>query len=129
MLIRKTLEHQVLPVPFHILTLWGIWCPEHVQPRIRCFYSVFTYFVIISDILLTTEVFIHLIVIIHNKEFELDVFFIFTSLMNGLYKALNILLTRKQIVKLLMKGFEDRWRFPRDDLEKKILQNYKFESW
>ncbi|NP_001164401.1 odorant receptor 105 isoform X1 [Nasonia vitripennis] len=129
MIIRKTLEHQVLPIPFHILTLWGIWCPEHVQPRLRRFYFAFTCIVIISEILLTTEVFINLIIIIRNKRFELDVFFILTSLMNGLYKALNILLTRKRIAKLITIGFEDRWRFPRDDSEKKILQNYKFESW
>lgn len=129
MLIYKTLEHRVLPVPFHILTLWGVWCPEDVKPWFKGIYSIFTYFVITSEILLTTEVFIHLIIIIYNNQFELDVFFIMTSLSNGLYKALDILLTRERIAKILTKGFDDRWRIPRDELEKKIVLHYSAESW
>lgn len=129
MLIFDSLEYKVLPVPFHVLTLCGLWCPDLRESWLRQVYLVFTYFIVSAELILTVEVIIKLIVIIYINEFELDVFFITTSLINGLYKGLNILRNRNHIVNLLTKGYDKRWRVPRDDLEKQILKDYFSESW
>ena len=129
MLIRKTLEHRVLPVPFHILTLVGVWCPKYVELKFKRIYAAFTFFVLLSEVLLTLEVIINFFIILRTQYFDLDVFFIMISLINGLYKGIYILQTRRRIENLLTSGFEDRWRIPRDDSEQMILADYSVESW
>uniref|UniRef100_A0ABD2WNV5 Odorant receptor n=1 Tax=Trichogramma kaykai TaxID=54128 RepID=A0ABD2WNV5_9HYME len=129
MLIKNSLEHQVLPVPFHLLTIWGVWCPENFNPSIKKVYSVFTIIVLAVQMSLTLGVSILFVMMISSKNFDLDIFFMMTSLINGMYKALNIFYYRKRILSLLTRGFEDRWHVPRDDYEKYILEIYFNESW
>lgn len=129
MIFLKTLEHRVLPVPFHILTMSGIWCPENAEPWFKRAYSAFTATVIILEVVLTVETAIYLVMAMRSNKFDMDVFFVLTSLTNGLYKALNILVARRRIQKLLIKGFGDRWQKPRDELEKIMLEDSFSEGW
>lgn len=106
-----------------------MWCPKDSESWFKRVYSVFTIIVITIDVMVTIEVAIFLIIGIQSNKFELEVFFIFTSLANGLYKGLNILIARRRIQKLFIRGFEDRWQKARDNSEETIIKDSFYEGW
>lgn len=106
-----------------------MWCPESAGTWFKRGYSVYTTIIIILDVMLTLQMAIFLVIIIQSHKFDLDVFFVLSALAIGLYKGLYVLLARRNIQKLLIKGFEDRWQTPRDITEKSIIKDSFSEGW
>ena len=105
-----------------------MWCPSNFEPGYKRTYTFFTYFIVLCMLSGCVAASIACVISLLNKEFDFDVFFITTSVLNAFYKALNILITRKSIERLLEKAFEKRWLEPRDEVEEKIIENFEKQS-
>jgi hypothetical protein len=125
---HKYLEYQVLPIPFHILRIIGLWYPKE-KSSIKFIYLLLTFIVIVPSVLLLIEVFIYVIKNIYKKEFDLNAFFVLLSLIVGLYKGLSVLLNRDRIMNLIMIGFKNYYEEPRSYLVESIAENCLKKSW
>lgn len=128
MFLDNSLEHRLLPVPFYILTAWGVWCPAYWSSLLKRLYSVYTAFIVIAKVLFITETFIYVVTSFSEGRFELAPLFVLTSVTNSTYKVVTILYNREWIVSIVKAAFDDRWNVPRDTMEEKIMKDFRRDT-
>lgn len=128
MLISQCLEYRILPIPFYIFTLSGVWCPGDWKPLTKILYRFYTVILVIASILFWFTLFINLVVTRDESEFFYENIFAISTLTQAMYKEFFVLRRRKEIVDLLKTCFEDEWYTPQDTQEIQVIQEYEYEA-
>lgn len=125
---QDSFEHQVLPVPFTVLTLCGTWYPENWSARKKRFYNFFTAAILVLGISLFIEMLLNVILTIDTDKFTLEDIFATIVFAVGIYKKTNILLYRRNIINLITKYTNNPWHKPRNVMEALITLRNRIET-
>ena len=112
------------PIPFRVLKCIGLWRPIDWPARLNFAYSVFTSMILV--VLVTIWLFVLIAVCqmpVNDDLFAENVFMMF-ALLNAIFKASNVLLSRERIINMLNMIQDERWCKLRNDEEIEIQNRY-----
>lgn len=115
---------EIAPIPFRVLKFCGLWRPVSWTSLRKLIYNGYTVlmFVILVTITLTVGIGVYQMPVT-NDTFAENVFLMF-ALINAVFKATNMLLSRERFLKMLLMAQDDRWHNLRDPEEVEIRDRY-----
>nr|QGW50380.1 odorant receptor 53 [Chouioia cunea] len=111
---QKSVEHQLFAIPFTVLTLCGAWCPENWSHENKRIYSVYTCFIMILGIIFFTEMMINIVLTFNSDNFNMENIFTAIVVGVGIYKKINVLLYRANIMNFINEYATNQWYKPRN---------------
>jgi hypothetical protein len=122
-----SVEYQYLPEPFIVLTLCGNWCPVNCSEKRKQIYKLFSIFILFLGILLFVEILIKTIATVGTNEFLLENLLTVIVFTVGLYKKINLLYSRQNIIAFINNYVDNEWYKPQSISEIDIYRKMKLK--
>lgn len=117
---QKGVEYQLFSIPFTVLTLCGAWCPENWSKKEKSLYSIYTIVIMLLGIVFFSEIMINIVLTANTDNFNMENIFTAIVVGVGIYKKVNVLLFRTNIMNFINKYATKQWHKP-VNLEESII--------
>ncbi|NP_001164458.1 odorant receptor 98 [Nasonia vitripennis] len=122
---NQQMNEDLAPIPFRILKFCGWWRPLNMSTWRRAVYSCFTVIMLTLLVTITLTVLIGVTQMSATDDLFADNVFLMFALINSVFKATNVLLSRRRFIKMLEIVQDTRWRDLRNDEEIEIQDRYR----
>ncbi|OXU25581.1 hypothetical protein TSAR_001224 [Trichomalopsis sarcophagae] len=128
MKFQDSIEYQLLPIPFMVLTLCGTWCPENWAKNRKRIYKCVTTVLVCLGIILLVEMLVFIIIKSGKDNIDLENIFATICIAVGLYKKINILYHRPKLMNFISNYTKNEWNKPKNFEEATIHLNILSET-
>ncbi|XP_011503364.1 PREDICTED: odorant receptor Or1-like [Ceratosolen solmsi marchali] len=118
------MNENIAPIPFRILKFCGLWRPVTWSSWKKRAYCSFTALVLFMLISMMMAVFIRVCEMPMTEDVFAENIFLMFALINAIFKAINLLISRGRFIKLLNMIQNKRWQNLRNAQEIEIREKY-----